>query len=130
MDDAAREFAEAAEESLVGRRLGSYELLARLGAGGMGEVYRARDVRLDRIVAIKVLAPHLAEEPDFRRRFEREARTISQLSHPHICTLHDIGRRIRRRTQDGRSTIWSSSISRARRSPIGCAAVPCRSIRR
>ena len=89
--EAAMEFAEAAGQSLVGRRLGSYELLARLGAGGMGEVYRARDVRLDRIVAIKVLAPHLADEPDFRHRFEREARTISQLSHPHICTLHDIG---------------------------------------
>src|SRR5687767_4507461 len=58
----------------------------------MGEVYRARDTRLDRTVAIKVLASHLSASPDVRQRFEREARTISQLSHPHICALHDVGR--------------------------------------
>jgi Tol biopolymer transport system component len=74
-----------------GTRLGPYKILAPLGAGGMGEVYRAHDTRLGRDVAIKVLSPHLAATPEVRARFEREARTISQLNHPHICTLHDIG---------------------------------------
>jgi serine/threonine-protein kinase len=74
-----------------GTRLGSYEVVSALGAGGMGEVYRARDVRLDRTVAIKVLPAQLATDPQFRERFEREARAISQLTHPHICTLHDVG---------------------------------------
>jgi serine/threonine-protein kinase len=77
---------------LPGKRLGPYEILSAIGAGGMGEVYRARDTRLDRIVAIKVLPAHLADEPDRRERFEREARTIASLNHPHICVLHDIGR--------------------------------------
>jgi eukaryotic-like serine/threonine-protein kinase len=72
-------------------RLGPYEIQAAVGSGGMGEVYRARDTRLDRTVAIKVLSPQFAEDPAFRARFESEARAISQLSHPHICTLHDIG---------------------------------------
>src|SRR5712692_9871660 len=76
---------------LPGKRLGPYEILAAIGAGGMGEVYRARDTRLDRIVAIKVLPAHLADEPERRERFEREARTIASLNHPHICTLYDIG---------------------------------------
>ncbi|MBI3402011.1 MAG: serine/threonine-protein kinase [Acidobacteria bacterium] len=76
---------------LSGTRLGPYEILAPLGAGGMGEVYKARDTRLDRIVAIKVLAPELAADPEFRQRFDREARAISQLTHPNICTLHDVG---------------------------------------
>src|ERR1700674_3220157 len=76
---------------LPGKRLGPYEILSAIGAGGMGEVYRARDTRLDRIVAIKVLPAHLADKPDLRERFEREARTIASLNHPHICTLHDIG---------------------------------------
>jgi eukaryotic-like serine/threonine-protein kinase len=80
---------------LPGRRLGPYEILSSIGAGGMGEVYRARDTRLDRIVAIKVLPTHLADRPELRERFEREARIIASLNHPHICTLHDIG------TQDG-----------------------------
>ncbi|HTG61535.1 MAG TPA: serine/threonine-protein kinase, partial [Terriglobia bacterium] len=75
-----------------GKRLGPYEIVAPLGAGGMGEVYRARDTRLERDVAIKVLPQHLASNPQFKQRFEREARTISSLNHPHICTLHDIGR--------------------------------------
>ena len=74
-----------------GTRLGPYEIVAPLGAGGMGEVYRARDSRLDRTVAIKVLAPELAGDQDFQQRFQNEARAISQLPHPHICTLHDIG---------------------------------------
>jgi eukaryotic-like serine/threonine-protein kinase len=76
---------------LPGRRLGPYEILSSIGAGGMGEVYRARDTRLDRIVAIKVLPTHLADRSELRERFEREARTIASLNHPHICTLFDIG---------------------------------------
>ena len=74
-----------------GTKLGSYEILACLGKGGMGEVYRARDTRLNRIVAIKILAHRLADRSELRERFEREARTIASLNHPHICTLHDIG---------------------------------------
>ena len=76
----------------AGAKLGPYEILAPLGAGGMGEVYRARDTRLERTVAIKVLPQHLSASPESRQRFEREAKTISQLSHPHICALYDVGR--------------------------------------
>ncbi len=75
-----------------GQRLGPYEVVSAIGAGGMGEVYRARDTRLGRDVAIKVLPEALASDPLFRERFEREARSISALNHPNICTLHDIGR--------------------------------------
>ena len=75
----------------AGARLGPYEILAPLGAGGMGEVYRARDTRLERTVAVKVLPPHLSSSAESRQRFEREAKTISQLSHPHICALYDVG---------------------------------------
>jgi Tol biopolymer transport system component len=74
-----------------GARLGPYEILSPLGAGGMGEVYKARDTRLDRTVAIKILSEALAADPLFRERFDREARAISQLTHPHICTLYDVG---------------------------------------
>ncbi|HXI02301.1 MAG TPA: serine/threonine-protein kinase, partial [Candidatus Saccharimonadales bacterium] len=74
-----------------GTRLGPYEITAPIGAGGMGEVYRAKDTRLDRIVAIKVLPEAVAAETSRRQRLEREAKAISQLSHPHVCTLHDIG---------------------------------------
>src|SRR6266508_4308673 len=74
-----------------GARLGPYEIVRAIGAGGMGEVYRARDTRLDRTVAIKVLPGMLAADPQFRDRFDREARAISALTHPHICTLYDIG---------------------------------------
>ncbi|HVI07668.1 MAG TPA: protein kinase [Candidatus Binatia bacterium] len=74
-----------------GTRLGPYEIVAALGAGGMGEVYKARDTRLDRSVAIKVLAAHLSSSPELRQRMEREARAISALNHPHICHLYDIG---------------------------------------
>src|ERR1700692_4518994 len=77
------------------RRLGPYEILSAVGAGGMGEVYRARDTRLDRIVAIKILPDHLADRTELRERFEREARTVASLNHSHICTLHDIGRQDR-----------------------------------
>ncbi len=75
-----------------GTKLGPYEIVAPLGAGGMGEVYRARDTRLGRDVAVKVLPEHLSAEPEVRARFEREARAVSSLNHPHICTLHDVGR--------------------------------------
>ena len=78
-----------------GSKLGPYEIQAPLGAGGMGEVYLARDTRLDRTVAVKILPEHLSSNPEAKLRFEREARAISSLNHPHICTLHDVG------TQDG-----------------------------
>src|SRR5499427_852357 len=78
-----------------GTRLGPYEIAAAIGAGGMGEVYRGRDTRLDRTVAIKVLPAHFSTDPVRKQRFEREAKTISNLNHPHICVLHDIG------SQDG-----------------------------
>ena len=75
-----------------GTRLGPYEILSMIGAGGMGEVYKARDTRLDRTVAIKVLPAHLSNRPELRERFEREALAVAGLNHPHICVLHDIGR--------------------------------------
>ena len=78
-----------------GTKLGPYEIQSPLGAGGMGEVYRARDVRLDRTVAVKVLASHLSSSAELKQRMEREARAISSLNHPHICHLYDIG------SQDG-----------------------------
>jgi len=78
-----------------GTKLGPYEIQTPLGAGGMGEVYRARDIRLNRSVAIKVLTSHLVDNPELKQRFEREAKAISSLNHPNICTLHDIG------SQDG-----------------------------
>src|ERR1700758_1113326 len=74
-----------------GTKLGPYEIQSPLGAGGMGEVYRARDTRLDREVAIKVLPAHLSSDGALKQRLEREAKAVSKLSHPHICTLHDIG---------------------------------------
>ena len=74
-----------------GARLGAYEIVGFLGAGGMGEVYRARDTRLERTVAIKILPEALAADPQFRERFDREARTVSQLDHPHICAVYDVG---------------------------------------
>src|SRR5215471_2553851 len=78
-----------------GIKLGPYEIQSRLGAGGMGEVYRARDTRLDRTVAIKILASHLSSSLELKQRMEREARAISSLNHPNICQLYDIG------SQDG-----------------------------
>ena len=72
-------------------KLGPYEILSPLGAGGMGEVYKAKDTRLGRTVAIKVLPSHLSDNVRLKERFEREARAVSSLNHPHICTLHDIG---------------------------------------
>jgi eukaryotic-like serine/threonine-protein kinase len=79
----------------TGIRLGHYEILSPIGTGGMGEVYKSRDTRLDRTVAIKVLPEHIAKRTDLRARFEREARAVAGLNHPHICVLHDIG------SQDG-----------------------------
>src|SRR5580765_6395205 len=76
----------------AGTRLGPYEITAPIGAGGMGEVYRAKDTRLDRNVAVKVLSSHLSASDEVRQRFEREAKTISQFSHPNICSLFDVGR--------------------------------------
>src|SRR5579863_1126818 len=78
-----------------GAKLGPYEIQSELGTGGMGEVYRARDTRLDRQVAIKILAAHLSSSPELKQRLEREARAISSLNHPYICQLYDIG------SQDG-----------------------------
>ena len=75
-----------------GTKLGPYEIIAPLGAGGMGEVYRALDTRLDRTVAIKILPSHLSDDAMRRQRFEREAKAVSSLNHPHICTLYDVGR--------------------------------------
>src|SRR5262245_54745504 len=75
----------------AGEKLGPYEILSPLGAGGMGEVYKARDTRLDRFVAVKVLPEHIAKREDLRQRFEREAHAVASLNHPHICVLHDIG---------------------------------------
>jgi serine/threonine protein kinase len=96
--------------SLSTGRLGPYEILTPLGAGGMGEVYKARDTRLDRTVAIKVLPEHLSQKPQLRERFEREARAVSSLNHPNICTLHD-----------SRTTLitWSWSIWKVKRWPSG-----------
>src|SRR4051812_40801742 len=76
----------------AGARLGPYEIVSPLGEGGMGAVYRARDTRLDRTVAIKVLTAALAADPEFRQRLEAEARAIAALNDPHICTIHDVGR--------------------------------------
>jgi eukaryotic-like serine/threonine-protein kinase len=74
-----------------GTKLGPHEIVAAIGAGGMGEVYRARDTRLGRDVAIKVLPQHLSSNPELKERFDREARAISSLNHARICTLHDAG---------------------------------------
>src|SRR5271165_4023535 len=74
-----------------GTKLGPYEIKSPLGAGGMGEVYLARDTRLDRTVAVKILPSHLSSNLEAKQRFDREARAISSLNHPNICTLHDVG---------------------------------------
>ena len=75
----------------AGTRFGPYEILEMIGAGGMGEVYKARDTRLDRTVAMKVLPSYVSSKPELKQRFEREARTIAGLNHPHVCTLFDVG---------------------------------------
>jgi serine/threonine protein kinase len=75
----------------AGTRLGPYEIVSILGAGGMGEVYKARDARLARDVAVKVLPPELSHSPQARQRFQREAAVVAALQHPNICTVHDVG---------------------------------------
>ena len=102
-----------------GTTLGPYEILSPIGAGGMGEVYKARDTHLDRTVAIKVLPEHVAADPDLKQRFEREAKTISSLNHPHICTLYDIG------NQDGIDFLVMEYLDGRHARPAareGCAA--------
>jgi serine/threonine protein kinase len=97
----------------VGAKLGPYEILARAGAGGMGEVYKARDTRLNRTVAIKVLPASLTADPDARQRLDREAKAVAALSHPHICSLFDIGHRAaaEARTREWRCLAAPASIS-------------------
>src|ERR1700751_565078 len=85
-------------------RLGPYEVVSPIGAGGMGEVWKARDTRLDRTVAIKVLPERLSSSAEVRQRFEREAKTISALSHPHICALYDVGEAVPSGSRDHRIT--------------------------
>ncbi len=104
-----------------GKKLGPYEIVAPLGSGGMGEVYRARDTRLDRTVAIKVLNSTVESSPELKQRFEREARIISRLNHPHICTLHDVGH------QDGTDFLvmeYLEGETLAQRITRGVLAVP------
>jgi serine/threonine protein kinase len=91
MNVIAETLAERGGEVFIDRRLGRYQLLSLVGRGGMGEVYCAVDTRLNRLVAIKLLPPYLAADPERLRRFEEEARAVAALNHPHICTLHDIG---------------------------------------
>src|ERR1700690_2086026 len=99
-----------------GTKLGPYKIESPLGAGGMGEVYRARDTRLDRTVAVKILPSHLSDNPEAKQRFEREARVISSLNHPHICVLHDVG------SQDGTAYLVME-LCKARVSTTGCRKV-------
>src|SRR6266567_749827 len=106
-----------------GVSLGPYEIQSPLGAGGMGEVYRARDTRLDRTVAVKILPEHLSEAPEAKERFAREARAISSLSHPNICHLYDVGE------QDGISYLVMEYLEgetladRLRKGPLSLAQV-------
>src|ERR1700736_1833636 len=108
---------------ITGTRLGPYEIQSALGAGGMGEVYRARDTRLDRSVAIKILPAHLSQNAEAKERFDREARAISSLSHPNICHLYDVGE------QDGTSYLVMEYLEgetladRLRRGPLSLEQV-------
>src|SRR5438876_881835 len=97
----------------TGTRLGPYEILSAIGEGGMGQVFKARDTRLDRTVAIKILASNMTGRPEVLQRFEREARVISTLNHPNICTLHDVAAARRERGQtEGRSGRRASRCDR------------------
>ena len=95
-----------------GARLGPYEILTALGAGGMGEVYKARDTRLDRIVAIKILSEEFARDANRRARFEREAHAVAALNHPNICQLFDIGEVASRRSHKSQVTRRKSQVTR------------------
>ena len=106
-----------------GTRLGPYEIIALIGVGGMGEVYRARDTRLDRIVAIKMLHRTAAVDPKLRLRVEHEAGTVAAISHPHICALYDVGR-------EGEIDYFVMEFLKVRRSPTGWRGGCCRSILR
>src|SRR5262245_7788344 len=117
----------------IGQQLGSYEITSLLGKGGMGEVYKAYDTRLDRTVAIKVLPAHVAHNPESRERLQREARAVAALNHPHICTLHDIG------SQDGidflvmeflEGETLATHLAKGRCRSIKRSATQCRSRRR
>jgi serine/threonine protein kinase len=108
----------------LGTRLGAYSITAALGAGGMGEVYKATDTRLGRTGAVKVLPEHFATSPEAKQRFEREARTLAALSHPHICPVFDVG------TQDGIDSCLKrvspaapTSAARSRSTPLPAMAV-------
>ena len=112
-----------------GVTLGPYEILSLLGAGGMGEVYLARDTRLQRTVAIKILPAHLSSNPDLHARFVQEAKSISSLQHPNICVVHDIG------SQDGVDYMVMEYVSgqtldritpRADCRPMSRPSTPCR----
>jgi serine/threonine protein kinase len=89
--EAARSLARNARPALTGRRISGYDVVALIGAGGMGEVYRARDCRLGRDVALKVLEPSVAADPEYRQRFEHEAQSASALNHPNIVTIYSVG---------------------------------------
>jgi len=107
----------------AGAKLGPYEILSAIGAGGQGEVYKARDTRLNRTVAIKVLPAHFSDKAEMKARFEREAQAIAGLNHSHICVLYDVGH------QDG--TDYSSwSTWKGRHSRHGWRRARCRSMRR
>jgi len=111
-------------------RLGPYEIVAPLGAGGMGEVYRARDTRLGREVALKVLPPAMALDPARRARFEQEARAAAALSHPNIVGLHDVGEAETSSTSSAnwcRVRRWKRSSSAGQCRRRSCSLLPCRS---
>src|SRR5262245_42089969 len=104
-----------------GTRIGAYELLAQIGAGGMGEVYRARDARLDRDVAIKVLPPEFAADRERRARFEREAKSVAAFSHPNILAIHDTG------SHDGELYVVTELLDgETLRAVLGAGALPVR----
>ena len=114
-----------------GTLLGPHEIISLIGQGGMGEVYKARDTRLDRIVAIKTLPAHLAERPDLRERFKREASTLANLKHAHICVLYDIGHQeLAAEDYDGRAGFPSTSLGAGQPAPraAGTAALHGRTV--
>ena len=107
---------------MIGKSLGPYEILDMLGAGGMGQVYLAKDTRLGRNVAVKVLPAEFASDPERLARFEQEARAAAALNHPHIAAVFDVGKAGSSRASRVMCTTWCRSISRGRRSAIGSRA--------